>query len=763
MSQGQTTGERVDPLAAILHDEGLSELLRIHLAGPDAKRREGEPAPPDRVPALLGAYLELESIRHDFPVVLVDDRADTPVASLARIFDEILDQVAASGAEAEILRGNVYRLEALIKHSVSSKRIRRLSQVWTLATEQVVKQSEHPDRVRASLDKVKTVLAHDGRLISCGPGAARQIFEHAWWPLQAERAEEERIAVEELIARLSEVLESERARSPKSTSPEALESALGGEHAGGIDFEALSALLRRAGHTRVMPAKRLKRLRVARKVLMSERALLPSPGGNGKRRRRDRRRAGTCQSCAEALELFDTELKRRVELIRAIRVSNLELENRYREERHDAFFEKFGPEQLTPQDYRALPPLLVFLSSNDLSDAEKSKLVDILGSDMPVKVLLEINELPASDSSSAPAGSVTDWTQQIAPMTMSMGEAFVMQTAASHLPQLAPQIVAGLRREGPALFCIYTGPDGSGAVVPHYLRCASAVESRAFPSFVYDPDLGTDLASRFSLQGSPQVDRDWPEHRFSYETSNGGETSETLVFTCVEFLMLDPRFAQHFVVVPPSRWHANMVPMAQYLNLSLQQALDKVPFVNLIDAEDRVQRVVVRRALVPFARKCLASWRRLQELAGIRNSHALRLLEEQRARLEEEHQRAIEALETARPAQTKAPMAEPVPAEAEPPPQPDEAPPPEASPPSDQAYIDTDLCTSCDDCIERNSAMFAYNEAKQAYIKNVTAGTYRDLVEAAENCPVCIIHPGQPLDPGEPGLEELKKRAAAFS
>ncbi|MDH3314747.1 MAG: ferredoxin [Betaproteobacteria bacterium] len=763
MLQGQTTGERVDPLAAILHDESLTDLLRIHMAGPDAERREGEPAQPDLVPALLGAYLELESIRHDFPAVLVDDRVDTPVVSLTRIFDEILDQVAASGAEAENLRGNVYRLEASIKRVAQKKRARRLSELWTLATEQVVEQSEHPDRVRASLDTVKTTLAHDGRLISCGPRTARQIFEHAWWPLQSERAEGERIAVEELIARLSEVLESERARSPKSTSPEALEAALGGEHAGGIDFKALSALLRHTRHTRVMPAKRLKRLRIARKVLMAERALLPSPGGNGKRRTRDRRRAGTCHSCAEALELFDTELKRRVELIREIRVSNLELENRYREERHDSFFKTFGPEQLTPEDYRALPPLLVFLSSNSLSDAEKSTLVDILGSDMPVKVLLEINELPVSDPSNAPPGSFTEWTQQIARMTMSLGEAFVLQTAASHLPQLAPQIVAGLRREGPALFCIYTGPDVSRAVIPHYLRCASAVESRAFPSFVYDPDRGGDWASQFSLEGSPQVDRDWPEQCFAYETTDGQAASESLVFTCVDFLMLDPGFAQHFVIVPPSRWHANMVPMAQYLSLSRQQALDKVPFVYLIDAEDRVHRVVVRRALVASARKCLASWRRLQELGGIRNSPALRLLEEQRARLEEEHQRAIKALEAAHPVQTDTTMAESVPAEAEPPEQGGEAPAAEVSPPSDQAYIDTELCTTCDDCIERNARMFAYNEAKQAYIKDIRSGTYRELVEAAENCPVCIIHPGKPCDPSEPGLEELQKRAESFN
>jgi pyruvate-ferredoxin/flavodoxin oxidoreductase len=86
-----------------------------------------------------------------------------------------------------------------------------------------------------------------------------------------------------------------------------------------------------------------------------------------------------------------------------------------------------------------------------------------------------------------------------------------------------------------------------------------------------------------------------------------------------------------------------------------------------------------------------------------------------------------------------------------------------AAPAADQAYIETELCTSCNDCTDRNGMMFAYNEAKQAYIKDASAGTFRDLVEAAENCPVCIIHPGKPLDPNELGVEELLRRAEAFN
>jgi hypothetical protein len=58
--------------------------------------------------------------------------------------------------------------------------------------------------------------------------------------------------------------------------------------------------------------------------------------------------------------------------------------------------------------------------------------------------------------------------------------------------------------------------------------------------------------------------------------------------------------------------------------------------------------------------------------------------------------------------------------------------------------------------------MFAYNENKQAYIANPDAGTYAQLVAAAEGCQVSIIHPGKPRNPNEPGLDELLLRAAPF-
>ena len=81
---------------------------------------------------------------------------------------------------------------------------------------------------------------------------------------------------------------------------------------------------------------------------------------------------------------------------------------------------------------------------------------------------------------------------------------------------------------------------------------------------------------------------------------------------------------------------------------------------------------------------------------------------------------------------------------------------------ADEAYIETPRCTTCEECVQVNNKMFLYDANKQAYIADINAGTYRQLVEAAEACQVSIIHPGKPRNPDEPGLQELIERAEAF-
>ena len=92
---------------------------------------------------------------------------------------------------------------------------------------------------------------------------------------------------------------------------------------------------------------------------------------------------------------------------------------------------------------------------------------------------------------------------------------------------------------------------------------------------------------------------------------------------------------------------------------------------------------------------------------------------------------------------------------------------PAAVPDSDgldlEAYIESVRCTTCNECTNLNSRLFAYNANKQAYIKDPKAGTFAQLVQAAEKCPVSAIHPGTPLNPKEKDLAKWIERAKPFN
>ena len=85
---------------------------------------------------------------------------------------------------------------------------------------------------------------------------------------------------------------------------------------------------------------------------------------------------------------------------------------------------------------------------------------------------------------------------------------------------------------------------------------------------------------------------------------------------------------------------------------------------------------------------------------------------------------------------------------------------PERNP--DEAYIETERCSTCNECTQLNDKMFSYNGNQQAYIKDVNAGTYAQLVEAAENCQVADHPSGQAAQPERAGAGSLAQARRGF-
>jgi hypothetical protein len=584
-------------------------------------------------------------------------------------------------------------------------------------------------------------------VLDCGKEAPARLLEHLWAVTQAQKADDFRRQVGRLILRLGDILRAGDAHSEAARSPAGLAAAMGAIHGDALDFGKLARLLARVPAGGTLTESRRRRIEGTLAELRSQR-FYATPGGPEPWSFR-------FGDCASALAAFRERIPQMASLARAITIARLEIDGEYNAPRHDAVFERLAVSGLDLRDMAMFPDYLVCVNARELRATEHGELLELLASGLPVKILVQSDDLLEAPIVGTGHLAFGARSRQFANMAVGLNDVYVLQASASHLLKLRDRIAKAMSYEGPALVSVFSGATGHAAGLPPYLTAAAAMESRAFPAFTYDPSAGSDWASRFSLADNPQPEADWPLHELVFEDLERNRVAEKTAFTLIDFIACDARYAGHFAKVPRAAWSTGMAPVSECLGPETPGVPATLPALFMVNGEDRLEKAIVDDRLLREARRCRAMWRSLQELGGIGNSHAARAPERERQKLAEAAAQAASAAPAPAAAATPAPAAAPAGAASAPPAEPEK-------PPSDEPYIETPRCSSCDECVQLNPRMFAYDENKQARIVDPTAGTYRQLVEAAESCQVAVIHPGKPRNPNEPGLEELLKRAEAF-
>ncbi|MBI1966159.1 MAG: hypothetical protein HYS46_07925 [Betaproteobacteria bacterium] len=700
-------------------------------------------------PGLLARFGDLTRLRYDFPLVLVAGRADeTGIQSLTALVNGILQAIAPRGIEGEATRRHVLRLEREIRTLAANGDTGPLSRLWDLAAERIGAPGD--PALAGSLGRARAALKVDGEVVDCTYGLPTRLITHAWRALQQQKAERFDREITRLIVKLSDILQADFVRSGAGTSAARLKASVGTGMEDAFDFQALSSTLAQVSGKDPLPDSRRQRVERALTVLKAHRSRGQAGGG-----RADDLESGAFASCRDAQSAFRTRLPEIVDVVKAIAIAELEIEGLYVEATHDPFFADFDESSVGAKDLGLFPDYLVCIGSEHLHGPEHAILMEILASEMPIKIVVQVSDVLEEPALRAGHRGFIAPAAQLGRMAMGLGNVYVLQASSSHLYQARRGILAGLTFAGPALFSVFSGSPHGARTLPPYLLAAAAMQSRAFPAFTYDPAAGPEWAARVALDGNPQPEADWPVHEFGYEDEARQNVTEPVAFTFVDFIACDPRYARHFAVVPQAEWNGSMVPVGSSLT-GAPAVAGKVPYLQMVNGDHALQRALVDEKLLSAAQRCREMWHSLQELGGIHSSQAERLLARERKGWEEQKQREIEALK--REAKPAAPAAASAAAAAKS--AAVEAAEPEQ--PSDDPYIETPRCTTCNECTNLNNRMFAYDANKQAIIADINAGTYRELVEAAETCQVSIIHPGKPRNPNEPGIADLLKRAEPF-
>jgi pyruvate-ferredoxin/flavodoxin oxidoreductase len=189
-----------------------------------------------------------------------------------------------------------------------------------------------------------------------------------------------------------------------------------------------------------------------------------------------------------------------------------------------------------------------------------------------------------------------------------------------------------------------------------------------------------------------------------------------------------------------------MVLLGDFLRMSKDERDGKFPFIWSVDKKNHLMRVLVSKEIVLSCEERMQFWKQLKDLAGV--SRAVGNEETIANRVRQE---LIQMLSSGMSGTvSSSPTTVAVPA---------------ASNAADYeaVFIDTPECTACDECMNLNPKIFAYNDQKKAIIVNPKAGTFLDIVKAAEKCTAGVIHPGTPWNSNEANIDKLKARAAKFN
>jgi pyruvate-ferredoxin/flavodoxin oxidoreductase len=535
-----------------------------------------------------------------------------------------------------------------------------------------------------------------------------------------------------------------------------------------------------------------------------------------------------------AIGIFEGHMRKMANGFIAIRRAELELAGEYDPEVHEPFFTKFDWRQFSAEEFALCPPIFAVGGDGAMLDIGFQNVSRLMASGKPIRVIVLDTQVYSNTGGQACTsgftGQISDMAafgkdqhgkqetrKEMALIAMAHRGTFVLQSSLALPSHLLAGVIRGLQARRPALFILHCPcPPEHGLGDDQAMHAARlALESRAYPFLVYDPDAGGTLSECLNLDGNPSPEDDWPTYELKYMDDEGQEQSMELPLTIADWAATEARFKKHFKKLPADASDDEIIPFHGYLALPKEERDGRHPFIYAIDAERHLQRLSVSEEMVELAEERLLLWSQLREIAGLKVSDEARSIVE--AELEQEFEKKADALRAeyeAKLADLKARYPQIVArrlaegllragngkrtvadilAEAEAMPGlqppgfeiPDFGSAPAAAPAATaveapaapaveeeeeeeeglvmEPLIETARCTSCNECTNLNRKMFAYNEKKQAYIKDPRAGTFRELVLAAERCPVRIIHPGTPLNPKEKDLEKWIKRAEPFN
>lgn len=766
-------------------------------------------------PALLASQLGKAQIASDFPLWIsdeLDENRSMSCAPLRHLVESLIEKLWPAENEAHILKANVDRIVHIANDHFSKDKNPKLFATALGEIFEDLKSSldiagDEGSLFFKNLNTLKTNLPQTGVLIAYTESTPFQLLEAAIVASLDTERESFKKEVKLILCRLKDILRVEREKRPKEADQKKLKGSMDFAESF-VDFDGISSVLPDSG-SEVMTPERIERINKVVTELESAQHLLADNGTilieaklfenktiawNSIFESREVRPYSDNNGCAELRTIFHDRMSPWSDLVKNIRIGNLEFNGIYQPEIHDDYFANFSWDHLNDDELLSAPQFILVADSTSLIKKQLNELSTLLSENIPVNIVAVRSEKSSNHSNNGSRRKIAE-SVELASLVLSHKNIVVCQSSAIHPETLFDGYLKALQVFTPSFTSVISVEHGIDN--KPFLQTSAAIESRDFPGFNYYGTIGRPWGSRFEIVNNPQPDMSWPIHQIDTKNSLGEDTQMAIEFTYADYLVLNSAYHGYFKEIERGLWSDELRTIPEFLSASSDEIIGKVPYIWMTGEDHILRKVAVAHDVIIACQERLDYWTFLQENSGINNFHVkaaveknTKVLEEQfeqrLADLKAEHQTELDEIRNEEAGKvmekltsvllgmdvstiSTSPVSGTVPSskkqEKE---SVEDAPVTEAvaAPAvsfSADPYIDTAMCTSCNECINLNQQMFKYNADKMAFIDDPKAGSFKDLVEAAEKCPVKIIHPGEPMNPNEPDLESLKKRAEKFN
>jgi pyruvate-ferredoxin/flavodoxin oxidoreductase len=537
-----------------------------------------------------------------------------------------------------------------------------------------------------------------------------------------------------------------------------------------------------------------------------------------------------------AVGIFEGHMRKMADGFISVRRADNLLSDSYDAVADEEFFAEFEWQQFSDDEFTLCPPLFAVGGDGAMMDIGFQNLSRVMATNKPIRVIVVDTQVYSNTGGQACTsgftGQVSDMAEygmdhhgkeevrkELALIAIAHRGVFVMQSSQATPSHLIQGVLKGLQARRPALFILNTPcpPEWGLADFGAPDAAKLALESRAVPNIIFDPDQGVTFSECIDLEGNPSPMDTWTTHELVYIDDEEKEQKLTLPLTTADWALGEARFRSHY---SKANEEDELVAFHEFIDMDEDEREDVTPFIYTVGAKRHLTKVAVSKEIVQLAEERLSYWAQLKEIAGLDVSENMRdsvseslsdQVDAKIAALTAEFEAKIAKLTTQYPLliarrlaegllkgnaestvaqlmekaeswdgpsvqapadfSIPSPTAQVAPAAAVPATAAAQAAPAAAVAVAaddddlmgNEAYIDTLRCTSCDDCLKINPKVFIYNDDQQAVIGDAKAGTFKQLVMAAEACPAECIHPGDPLNPKEKGLDKLIKRADPFN